>query len=497
MIPAIRLSPDDDVAVLVAAAGAGDPVLDVVALGPIAAGHKIAVRPVDAGSVVHKYGEPIGIATQAIRPGEHVHDHNLQLPTGGIPHRAVGRAHRDLTPGAGAFFEGYRRGDGRVGTRNAIGIVASVNCSATVVRRIARAFEDGLPEGIDAIVPLTHSGGCGMASSGEAFDTLARTLSGFARHPNFGGVLLIGLGCEVAQIERLVADDYLATSERVQTLNIQTAGGTAEAIEAGTRIVRNLIEAARHDRRERCPASDLILGLQCGGSDGWSGITANPALGNASDRLIAAGGTALLSETPEIFGAEHLLYARSAHDGIADALAERVAWWEAYAASNGASLDNNPSPGNKAGGLTTIYEKSLGAIAKAGSAPLNEVVHYAQRPTRAGLVFMDSPGYDPCSATGQIASGANLLAFTTGRGSIFGSQPTPCLKLASNAALAARMTNDIDIDCSPILTGTAIEDVGASIFDLLLQTASGRRTKSERNGLGDFEFVPWRLGAWL
>ncbi|MDP1028463.1 altronate dehydratase family protein [Sphingomonas sp. KR1UV-12] len=497
MTGALHLSDRDEVAVLIDAAAPGDAVLGVAARDAIPSGHKMALRPIATGAVVHKYGQPIGVATRAIGPGEHVHNHNLALPIEGIPHPDIAAAVARRRGGE-AWFDGYVRADGGVGTRNTIGIIASVNCSATVVRRIARTFEDAVPAGIDAVVPFTHSRGCGMAKTGEGIETLERTLTGYARHPNFGGVLMIGLGCEVAQIEEMLARYGLAPGERLRTLTIQGAGGTAEAIERGTAIVHELIEIARTDRRQRRPASDLVLGLQCGGSDGWSGVTANPALGVASDLLIAAGGTAYLSETPEIYGAEHLLYARATSPAVADALAERVAWWEAYAARHDASLDNNPSPGNKAGGLTTIYEKSLGAVAKAGNAPLDGVLAYAgQRDGTRGLIFMDSPGYDPCSATGQIASGANLLAFTTGRGSVFGAQPTPCLKIASNAPLARRMSGDMDIDCSPVLDGWPLEDAGRAIFDALLAVASGRPTKSEAHGLGDHEFVPWQLGAWM
>lgn len=496
MTRAIRLSDRDTVAVLIDPAIAGDVVQGITARDPVPSGHKIALHDIPAGAVVRKYGQPIGVATRAIVAGEHVHNHNMANPLDADGRTAEPHVAPERPPET-AWFDGYVRADGGVGTRNAIGIIASVNCSATVVRRIARRFEDRDIPGIDAVVPFTHSSGCGMAKTGDGIEALERTLTGYARHPNFGGVLMIGLGCEVAQIEEMLARYGLAPGERLRTLTIQGAGGTAEAVERGTAIVEELIEIARGDRRERRPAADLVLGLQCGGSDGWSGVTANPALGVASDLLIAAGGTAFLSETPEIYGAEHLLYARAASPAVVDALAERIAWWEAYAARHGASLDNNPSPGNKAGGLTTIYEKSLGAVAKAGASPLNGVLPYAGRGPGRGLIFMDSPGYDPCSATGQIASGANILAFTTGRGSVFGAQPTPCLKLASNAALARRMSGDMDIDCSPVLDGWSLEEAGRTIFEALLAMASGRPSKSEAHGLGDHEFVPWQLGAWM
>ena len=501
VVPALRIAADDDVAVLTSAIAPGETVLGVTVLHPVPAGHKLALRDLAAGEPVRKYGQVIGQASQFIPAGAHVHSHNLTV--GGRPHTPssslaatiaapVARPSPDKTA-----FEGYRRADGQVGTRNVIGIIASVNCAATAVRRIARRFEQDLPGSIDGVAPFTHSSGCGMANSGDGFAVLERTLAGYARHPNFGGVLMLGLGCEVAQIDALLDRHGLNIGPRLRTLTIQDAGGTAAAINQGTTIVQELIEEAAADHRQTCPVSDLVLGLQCGGSDGWSGVTANPALGVATDLLIAAGGSAYLSETPEIYGAEHLLMARAADPTVIRALQDRIAWWESYAARNGASLDNNPSPGNKAGGLTTIFEKSLGAIAKAGSSPLVDILLYGEPRRKHGLSFMDSPGYDPCSATGQIASGANVLAFTTGRGSVFGSQPAPCLKLASNAALAKKMADDIDMDCSPILDGMSLEDAGALIYDRILSTASGAPTRSEIIGVGDFEFVPWQLGAWM
>lgn len=499
MVRALRITDADDVAILIDDAAPGDDVLGIAARDAIPSGHKLALRSIAAGEIVRKYGQVIGVATRDIAPGEHVHSHNLEAGDhqagGGVPAPAArASAAADVKD---ASFEGYLRANGAVGTRNAIGIIASVNCSATVVRRIARQYEGQLPAGIDTVAPFTHGSGCGMPKSGDGFETLERTLAGYARNPNFGGVLLIGLGCEVAQIDDMMARQGLTAGSRLRTLTIQGAGGTAQAIERGSAIVAELIEEAATDRRTTRPASDLVLGLQCGGSDGWSGITVNPALGAATDLLVGAGGTAFLSETPEIYGAEHLLIARATNPAVALALEARIAWWEDYAARNSANLDNNPSPGNKAGGLTTIFEKSLGAIAKAGSAPLADVLLYGEQRRVNGLNFMDSPGYDPCSATGQIASGANLLAFTTGRGSVFGAQPTPCLKLASNAALARSMADDIDIDCSPVLDGLSVAEAGRMIFDRLLATASGAPTKSEALGLGDFEFVPWQLGAWM
>jgi len=505
MTRALRLNDIDDVAIVLDDTIAGDDVLGVAAIDTIGTGHKIALRPIRAGDVVRKYGQMIGIASRDIAAGEHVHSHNMEVGSG---RSGSTSSHAEPTAShtrKGTTFMGYRRANGSVGTRNFVGIISSVNCSATVSRRIAASFaamekdwsDETSDPGFDGVVAFTHSSGCGMSKTGEGIDTLERTLAGYARQPNLSGVLVIGLGCEVAQVGDLLSRHDLVESHRLRTLVIQDAGGTAAAIEQGKAMVSELIAQARTERRTECPISELTLGLQCGGSDGWSGVTANPALGVAADLLIAEGGTAILSETPEIYGAEHLLLSRAANPDVAEALQHRLQWWEAYAERNNASLDNNPSPGNKAGGLTTIYEKSLGAVAKAGGTPLMDVRLYAEPAQSRGLVFMDSPGYDPCSATGQIAAGANILAFTTGRGSAFGSKPSPCLKIASNAVLAARMSDDIDIDCSPILEGMSVEEAGQRIFDALIDTASGRPTKSERLGLGDYEFVPWQLGAWM
>jgi altronate hydrolase len=497
--PLIQLHPRDNVAVARVALAAGSEVqpadgqpLPVCA--DIAAGHKVALRSIAAGEVVLKYGQPIGVATQPIAAGEHVHVHNVEM-SAQMPKQAVDSA----ASASGqlqdaASFEGYVRADGRVGTRNYIGIVSSVNCSATVCKAIARAFEaPGALPGIDGVVAITHGSGCGM-SAGEGLALLRRTLRGYALHPNFAAVLVIGLGCEVNQVGALL--DGLDAGPRVRSLTIQSEGGTREAIAHGQALVRELAAEHGQARRSTVPASKLVVGLQCGGSDGYSGISANPALGAAVDLLVRHGGTAILSETPEIYGAEHLLTARATSPDVAEKLLERLRWWEDYAARNGAELDNNPSPGNKAGGITTILEKSLGAVAKAGSSPLTDVVGYAEPVNGPGLVFMDTPGYDPVSATGQVAGGANLICFTTGRGSTYGCKPTPSLKLATTTALFERMRLDMDFNAGGIVDGTqSVAEAGAALFRLMLDTASGRPTLSEEHGLGDNEFVPWQLGA--
>ena len=500
----LRLHPSDDVAVARSAIVAGTVLAgpdggELTAAADIPAGHKIATRAVPAGAPVRKYGQVIGVATAAIAAGQHVHLHNLDIGDS-HPAHGVGRAYVPTTPVAQpASFDGYVRPDGAVGTRNYVGVISSVNCSATVCKAIEKAFAgDAMAEwpGVDGVVAITHGSGCGMSGSGEGIDLLRRTLRGYAGHPNFAAVLVIGLGCEVNQVGMLV-EPLAAAGERVRTLTIQDAGGTREAIAEGSAIVRELLALADAARREKVPASRLVVGLQCGGSDGYSGISANPALGAAVDLLVRHGGSAILSETPEIHGAEHLLTARAARPEIAERLMQRLRWWEDYTAKNGGDMNNNPSPGNKAGGLTTILEKSLGAAAKGGTKTLAAVYHYAEQVKSKGFVYMDTPGYDPVSATGQVAGGANILAFTTGRGSAYGCKPTPSIKLATNTPMYTQMIEDMDINCGDVLDGVSIEDKGREIFEHILKIASGQRSKSEELGYGDAEFVPWQIGATM
>ena len=500
----IRLHPADNVVV----AGVDllpDTVLPgigVAARATVPAGHKVAVQPIAVGEPVRKYNQIIGFATAPIEPGDHVHVHNLGMGDGFERDYAFGA---DANPTAfvpeaeRATFQGIVRADGRVATRNYIGVLTTVNCSATAARMIADQFRgNALADhpNIDGVVALTHAYGCGMGGQGDAIDALRRTIAGYARHPNFAAVVVLGLGCEVNQIDRLVEVEGLTVGETLHTLAIQESGGTAATVREGVKRIQALLPRVNDVRRQTVPASHLTLALQCGGSDGYSGITANPALGHAVDLLIRNGGTAVLSETPEVYGAEHLLTRRAVSREVGEKLVERVRWWEDYTSRTGGEMNNNPSPGNKKGGLTTILEKSLGAVAKAGTTNLVDVVRYAEPIRGPGLVFMDTPGYDPVSATGQVAGGANVLCFTTGRGSVFGCKPTPSLKLATNTALYRKMTDDMDIDCGTIATGDAtIEEVGRAIFQLVLDTASGRKTKSEELGFGSDEFTPWQMGA--
>ena len=502
----IRLNPADDVVIARVdiprdTALAGENVRTAHA---IPAGHKIAVREIRAGSPVRRYNQIIGFATRDIRAGEQVHVQNLGMGDFERDYAfcADVRATEPVVPQA--TFQGIVRRDGhnagKVATRNYIGVVTSVNCSATVAKLIARQFENRLDEfpNVDGVVALTHRTGCGMASDGEAIDLLRRTTAGYIRHANFHSVLLVGLGCESNQISTLLAAQGLARSDHLHAYTIQDKGGTRKAVEEGVARIRALLPDANRITREPVPASHLVLGLQCGGSDGYSGISANPALGAAVDLLVRHGGTAILSETPEIYGAEHLLTRRAVSREVGEKLVRRIKWWEDYTARMGNEMNNNPSPGNKAGGLTTILEKSLGAVAKGGTTNLVDVYEYAEAVTAKGFVYMDTPGYDPVSATGQVAGGANMICFTTGRGSAYGCKPAPSLKLATNTALFVRQEDDMDINCGTVIDGKeSIQEAGARFFEMILKTASGEKTKSELWGYGDDEFAPWVLGATM
>jgi altronate hydrolase len=504
---AIRLNAADNILVAMCPISPGTRLAaeDVTAAGPIPAGHKIAARAIQPGEAIRRYGQIIGFATTAIAPGEHVHTHNVAMKDFDRDYAFATLATPTAYVDPPATFQGIVRPDGRVATRNYIGVLTSVNCSATVARHIADAFRrnpfggDGLladhPR-IDGVVALTHKTGCGMAGAGEAMDVLRRTIAGYARHPNFAAVIVVGLGCEANQISRLVDAERLVVGDKLQTMTIQETGGTPKTVARGVAQIRELLADANRVERRPVPASHIVVGLQCGGSDGHSGITANPALGAASDLLVRHGGTVILSETPETYGAEHLLTRRAASREVGEKLLALFDWWKGYTARNGAEMDSNPSPGNKAGGITTILEKSLGAAAKAGSTNLVDVVRYAEPVSARGFVFMDTPGYDPVSATGQVAGGANLICFTTGRGSVFGCVPAPSLKLATNTPMYQRMSEDMDVNCGGIADGTdTVEACGQRIFDLILATASGQKSKSEALGFGEAEFAPWQLGA--
>ncbi len=503
----IRFDPLDNVVIACVDVLPGTAIAEegISAAGRIPSGHKVAVRAIAKDEPITRYGQTIGFARAAIAPGDHVHVHNCEMRGFERDYAFCSEAKPTDYVTEPASFQGIVRPDNRVATRNYIGILTSVNCSAGVGRYIADAFRQNPFTGegplaafpnVDGVVALTHKTGCGMAAEGDAMDVLRRTIAGYARHVNFAAVVVVGLGCEANQIGNLLAAQRLRESGKLQTLVIQEAGGAKRTVETGIERVKAVLAEANKVKRTPAPVSHLTIALQCGGSDGFSGLTANPALGAASDLVVRHGGTVILSESTEVYGAEHLLTRRAASRELGEKLVGVMKWWEDYTAKNGGKIDNNPSPGNKAGGLTNIIEKSLGAVAKAGSTNLADVVGYAEPVTARGLVFMDTPGYDPVSATGQVAGGANLVCFTTGRGSVFGCKPAPTIKLSTNTPLYERMPDDMDIDCGGIADGVeTVEACGKRIFDLMLRVASGERTKSESMGFGDDEFAPWQLGA--
>jgi altronate hydrolase len=485
---------------------------------PIDLGHKVSLCAIAQGEPVRKYGQIIGFASRDIAAGAHVHVHNLRADL--FERDYAFASERPPVPAQGRprTFRGYLRPDGRVGTRNYIAVISTVNCSASTSRSIADRFRDGrwrsqFPN-IDGVFAITHKGGCGLPFEGLDHQILERVLAGFAHHPNVAAYVIVGLGCEGAYAQHLVESQQLtllhttgngsqagknqpAQPYRPRVLNIQEEGGITRTIEAAVRAVHELMPEANAWRRSEQPASRICLAMECGGSDGNSGVTANPALGVAADLVIAQGGSAVLGETTEIYGAEHLLTRRAVTREVGQKLVDRIKWWEWYTGVFGARIDNNPSPGNKAGGLTTIYEKSLGALAKAGSTPLVDVVAYAAPVTSPGLVFMDTPGYDPPCTTGLVASGANVLVFTTGRGSVLGLKPTPCIKLATNTPMYDRMSDDMDMNAGTILEGEPVESVGRRLFELVLEVASGTTTRSEQQEVGEEEFAPWTIGPTL
>ena len=501
----IRLHPDDGVVIARSTLLPGVPVAPgVTTVERIPAGHKVAVRALAEGSAIQRYGQIIGFATQPIAPGAHVHVHNCGMGDFAKDYAYAQDARPTAMANERLTFAGIRRPDGRVATRNYIGILTSVNCSAHVAGLVADVFKRNPFTGhdplaaypnVDGVVALTHKTGCGM-TDGEPLRLLRRTLAGYARHVNFSHVVVLGLGCEVNQIAGLLEEQRLAG--RVRNMDIQTMGGTRKTVEAAVAFVHEVLAESNEVHREPVPISELTVALQCGGSDGYSGVSANPALGAASDLLVRHGGTVILSETPETYGAEHLLTRRAVSQEVGEKLVGLMRWWEDYTAREGAEMNANPSPGNKAGGLTTILEKSLGAMAKAGTTNLVDVVRYAEPVTARGFVFMDTPGYDPVAATGQVAGGANLVCFTTGRGSVFGCKPSPSIKLATNTPMFQRMEDDMDINCGTILDGDeTVQDCGQRIFEMMIRTASGERTKSEAFDAGGAEFAPWVIGATM
>lgn len=497
------LSPTDNVVVATSAVpqGAVLPQDGLRANHDTPQGHKIAIRPIQQGAPILKFDTVIGYAAEDISAGDWLHSHNIKFD-------AVDKDYafaRDYTPTKllppqeRAQFMGIRRANGRVGTRNYIGLFVTVNCSATVARKIANYFDEERMEAwenVDGVIPFIHESGCGMELTGEPMDLLRRTLSGYIRHPNLAGAVVLSLGCERNNLAQFFEEEGLAEGKMLRTITMQHVGGTARAIAEGKEAVREMLDQANAVRREPCSAEHITIGMQCGGSDGLSGLSANPGLGVAADILVRNGGTAILSETPEIFGVEHLLTRRARSEEVGRKLVERMDWWLDYTKGRDTQINGVVSPGNQAGGLANVLEKSLGGAKKSGSTGLMEVYRYAEPVTQKGLVFMDTPGFDPVSATGQIAGGANLICFTTGRGSCFGSYPSPTIKLASNTPMFTKMQDDMDINCGTVIDGEqSLEELGQVIFERILAIASGEPSKSEALGVGEEEFAPWPIGV--
>ena len=506
--PFVRLHSNDNIAVAARNVALGtsfqfEGTGDLFAREAIDMGHKISLETIEPGQPIKKFGQTIGFATQPIPQGTWVHVHNVSAGELNLDYAFCSEIPPEPTPIEGRTFQGYRRANGKFGTRNYIGIVSTVNCSATTSKYAAQKFDPSILAefaNVDGVVPLVHKGGCAIQYGGEDHQQLTRTLAGVARHPNIGAYIVIGLGCETAQASFLMENGGLLqlgnspSPKQPLVMNIQDQGGVAKTVARAVAQIREMLPDINKAQRESIPLSELMLGLECGGSDGNSGTTANPALGYCSDMLVAAGGTSVLSETPEIYGGEHLLTRRSVTRDVGEALLERIQWWIDYTAKFGQRIDINPSVGNKKGGLTTIYEKSLGAIAKGGTSALRGVFKYGEAITQKGFVIMDTPGYDPASVTGLVAGGTHVVCFTTGRGSCFGCKPVPTIKIATNTPMYDRMIDDMDINAGKILDGVSLEDVGREIFEEVIAVAGGKKTKSEAQGIGDEEFHPWTYG---
>ncbi len=506
---ALKLNPADDVAIAkvpitqgVTITRTGEP--DIVIRHLVPSGHKFALRAVATGDSIRRYGQIIGFATQTIQPGDHVHTHNLAVETFARDYAFCTEVHPvEFVPAdQRRTFMGYLRPDGRVGTRNLIAILASVNCSASAIEKIADYFTPerlALYPNVDGVVALAHGSGCGNRIGGADQTLLQRTIAGMARHPNVGAYLMIGLGCETNQIQE-INDNYnlsATTLDLPLNLTIQGQGGIRKTVQRGIELIEQLLPVVNATPRTPQPISELAVALQCGGSDGWSGVTANPVVGLVADEIVRQGGYALLAETPEIYGAEHLLTRRAISREVGEKLVAQVHWWERHAAMHDMEIDNNPSVGNKVGGLTTILEKSLGAVAKGGSTPLVDVYEYAEPITTRGFSFVNTPGYDPVSVTGQVASGCNIVLFTTGRGSVFGFKVAPSIKISTNSAIYEHMIDDMDFNAGKVLDGADMQATADDLLDLLIAVASGQQSKSEAQGIGVAEFVPWNLGGTL
>jgi altronate hydrolase len=493
--PFYRIAPEDDVAVALRDLAVGEQIgVDAATIelrDSIPRGHKCAVRRIALGAPVRKYGQIIGHATADIEPGAHVHTHNVSTLLAGVnryrytpaPERAADRSAESLS------FMGYRRADGRVGTRNEIWILCTVGCVGRTAERIARLALPRVKDRVDGVYAFPHQFGCSQL--GGDLDRTRKLIAALACHPNAGGVLVLGLGCESNQLDALLGELPDAQRERVRAFAAQNA---ADETESGLQLVEELAAIAARDKREPCLLSALAIGLKCGGSDGLSGVTANPLVGRIADRVTGAGGAAILTEIPEVFGAEHLLMERAADENVFNGIVTVVNDFKEYFLRNDQPVHENPSPGNIAGGITTLEEKSLGAVQKAGHATVTQVLRYGERISRSGLALLESPGNDGVSSTALVAAGATVLLFTTGRGTPLGF-PAPTLKISSNTALAQMKPHWIDFDAGRLLTNADPNAVTAEFLQLILDVASGRPAKNELNE--EREIAIWKDGVTL
>jgi altronate hydrolase len=480
-----QIDPRDDVATALRDMEAGENALGVTLSEPVGKGHKVAMRAIATGEPVLKFGFPIGRAKRDIAPGEHVHVHNVGTALESSGSYAYRPSAAPADTGSSATFEGYRRADGRVGTRNEIWIIPTVGCVGRTAQKLAERAAARHAGRIDGIHAFAHPLGCSQL--GEDLDGTRSILAALASHPNAGGVLILGLGCESNQTRALLAE--VAPSATIRTLGAQAAG---DEIEEGLALIDELVEIAAQAERSPVPLSELVLGVKCGGSDGFSGLTANPLVGRMSDAVTEAGGIAILTEIPEIFGAEQLLMERATSEKIFGEIVDLVNGFKAYFTRHGEPVSENPSPGNIAGGITTLEEKSLGAVQKAGHAAVTDVLHYGERVRARGLTLLEAPGNDAVSSTALAAAGATAILFTTGRGTPLGF-PVPTIKIASNSDLAQRKPGWIDFDAGQALDG--MQPAADALLETILAVASGKETAAERNG--EREIAIWKRGVTL
>ncbi len=473
---AIRIHPDDNVAVALEDIRKGEAVLNVTAAEDVARGHKIALRNIREGEAVVKYGNPIGLAKADIPTGAWAHVHNVRTGLSESADYSYDHKVYDKPVVTPKTFQGYRREDGRAAVRNELWIIPTVGCVNSIAARLVQENQHLVKGSIDGLYTFAHPYGC--SQMGDDHAQTRKLLAALCRHPNAGGVLVLSLGCENLTQEQFKAELGEWDDRRVKFLVCQQV---EDEFEAGAKLLEELADYAGQFKRETLPASELVVGMKCGGSDGLSGITANPTVGRFSDRLTALGGTTILTEVPEMFGAENILFSRCENEEVFNKAVKMVNAFKDYFVSHGQVVYENPSPGNKAGGITTLEDKSCGCVQKGGSAQVVDVLEYAEPVTKKGLNLLSGPGNDLVSATDLTAAGAHIILFTTGRGTPFGA-PAPTVKISTNTALFEKKGNWIDFNAGTVAQGEDLDQAGDRLLDFVLETASGRRTKAEERG---------------